>query len=236
MAIARPTKALGNDQYTEEVAAGKLDIIDQEIDDDFNVVYNAVNLIDSGVFTGRIPYSSLDLTGKIQDSDLTTINAARLYGNLPHTIGGVFVDGSSIIAGTLPPRDTATHQKTTQETQSGSTPIVSYLQVAFDIAASAQVVSLHAAVMGSIAQAPPGTSIAGIGIRLDNTVIHQVTVSASGGQTGITTNFPYSLVWPFLLTGLAAGSHTVTVDVYQPGPNFTNNFVSAGSLVATVSP
>ena len=88
MAISRPPKALGNDQYTEEVAAGKLDIIDQEIDDDFNTIYDAVNAINNGTIAGKIPYENIDFHndgtpqgGSIRIGDYAAVDATKLVGN-----------------------------------------------------------------------------------------------------------------------------------------------------------
>src|SRR5215467_6217384 len=80
-----PKPAGGNVNYADEVAAGFPDIIDTDVDSDFNTIYRAVNgqLDDDNInFTlayKKIQYVKLDLTGKIQDSDLVgPIDGAKI--------------------------------------------------------------------------------------------------------------------------------------------------------------
>lgn len=115
--INRPAKALGTFNYADEVAQGKLDIIDAEIDLDFNTLYQGINNLDGTNFnpspTTKLTCAQLDLTNCIKNADIrapagspigTTggINANKLYGTLPFSFAGVFVDGRSIIAQTIP--------------------------------------------------------------------------------------------------------------------------------------
>jgi len=74
--IPRPPKANNNRTYVGEVQSGKFDIIDAEIDQDFNDIYGVVNghLDDANInvdLTGiKIVYEKLNLTGKIKSTDL----------------------------------------------------------------------------------------------------------------------------------------------------------------------
>lgn len=71
----RPPKARGNRNYHDEVLAGKPDILDTELDADFNQIYDTVNgkLIDENIqAAAAIDYSKLNLAGRIKFSDLAS--------------------------------------------------------------------------------------------------------------------------------------------------------------------
>lgn len=71
----RPPKARGTRSYHQEVLLGKPDILDTELDLDFDTIYGTVNghLIDENVQAGAaIDYSKLNLTGRIKQSDLAS--------------------------------------------------------------------------------------------------------------------------------------------------------------------
>jgi hypothetical protein len=71
----RPIKATGSDSYQQEVANGKLDIIDGELDDDIGTLYSLINgnLSDPNISpTAAIAYSKLNLTGQIRDADISS--------------------------------------------------------------------------------------------------------------------------------------------------------------------
>jgi hypothetical protein len=86
--VPRPLKAAGTNSYQGEVAAGKLDIIDAEVDLDFTTIYNLVNgkldnlnLDPGGV---KITYDKLNLTGRIVDSDIVNVSGAKIIaGTIP---------------------------------------------------------------------------------------------------------------------------------------------------------
>lgn len=103
--INRPPKALGTFNYADEVAQGKLDIIDAEIDLDFNTLYTGINKLDGSNFdpnpTTKITCAQLNLTGCVTTTDIVSLDANKLFGFLPHTIGGVFVHGDSLQGGTV---------------------------------------------------------------------------------------------------------------------------------------
>ena len=84
--IVRPPKTAGTNTYQTEVAAGAIAILDTEVDQDFKIVYDLVNgNIDDDNVSGspkRIAYSKLDLTGKIQPSDLQSSPPFTLPGGV----------------------------------------------------------------------------------------------------------------------------------------------------------
>ena len=94
--ISRPTKALGNMDYAKEVEQGKLDIIDVEIDKDFNTLYDGINKLDADNFTGPTKFTcaQVNLTDCIVNTDITAPGA-------PPTFGGRGIHGSKIQPGTL---------------------------------------------------------------------------------------------------------------------------------------
>ena len=64
--VVRPPKAKGHNTYQGEVAAGKRDILDSEVDADFQTIYSMVDggLDDYNVRAGAaVAYSKLNLTG-----------------------------------------------------------------------------------------------------------------------------------------------------------------------------
>lgn len=92
----RPIKATGSDSYQGEVANGKLDIVDGELDDDIGTLYALVNgnLSDANIAPGAaIAYSKLALTGQIRDTDISA----------PGAFPGAGISGTKIIPGTFPP-------------------------------------------------------------------------------------------------------------------------------------
>ena len=104
--IARPnTKEGGFRQYTDKVAAGFNAIIDQEVDDDFNTIYNdyAGNIDDN-----NIPPSQHSSTGGLNaDRDLTPGSiTSRLLSTGLVLPGGQIAPGSITIAQLAP--DTVT--------------------------------------------------------------------------------------------------------------------------------
>jgi hypothetical protein len=100
--IARPnTKEGGFRQYTDKVAAGFNAIIDQEVDDDFNTIYNdyAGNIDDN-----NIPPSQHSSTGGLNaDRDLTPGSiTSRLLSTGLVLPGGQIAPGSITIAQLAP--------------------------------------------------------------------------------------------------------------------------------------
>jgi len=99
MAYTRPPKAAGHNTYAGEVAAGKRDIIDVEVDADFDKLYGTMDggIVNSNISDdAAIAYTKLALAGRILDRDLTFppshsppgpsgggVDAARLFGSLP---------------------------------------------------------------------------------------------------------------------------------------------------------
>jgi len=99
----RPAKSAGNTNYADEVAAGVPDIIDAEVDLDFNTLYNALKggLDDDNINTTlalkKIAYEKLNLTGKVKNSDIVgPIDASKISGS-----GGTAFDGASIKPGSI---------------------------------------------------------------------------------------------------------------------------------------
>lgn len=97
--IVRQPKARGNTDYAKEVAAGKPDILDVEIDLDFNTLYQGVNQLDTSNIAANagILYTQLNLSNPvgIRDKDVT----------LPSNRGGPSdggIDGKKIRDSTLP--------------------------------------------------------------------------------------------------------------------------------------
>jgi hypothetical protein len=71
--IVRPPKTGGSSKYQTEVAAGALAILDTEVDQDLDTIYNLVNgniSNDNVSGTAAIDYAKLNLTGRIKGADL----------------------------------------------------------------------------------------------------------------------------------------------------------------------
>src|SRR5262252_759891 len=94
--VVRPPKAKGHNTYQGEVAAGKRDILDSEVDADFQTIYSMVDggLDDYNVRAGAaIAYSKLNLTGQIKNADISAppspnpnglgIDGSKITGKLP---------------------------------------------------------------------------------------------------------------------------------------------------------
>jgi hypothetical protein len=100
MIVPRPPKELGNQQYTKEVEQGKLDIIDVELDEDFDKLYGLVNgNIDNDNISAvgpRIIYEKLNLAGKIQNSDLAASFTLPGTAYPPNTVPGTSIVNNSI--------------------------------------------------------------------------------------------------------------------------------------------
>jgi hypothetical protein len=115
--VPRPIKARGNANFADEVAAGKPDILDVEVDRDFNALYTLVNgNLDTANIKAsgaNIQYGQLNLTGKIQPGDLApgfVLPANAVIGTSiqDHTIAGVkLVPGAATGAQVLRGDDSA---------------------------------------------------------------------------------------------------------------------------------
>lgn len=99
MIVPRAPKELGNLQFAEEVAEGKLDIVDVELDEDLNRVFNNVNgnLDNSNIRNGAaIVYEKLTLTGKIKTTDLASDFKLPGTSYVNNTIPGASIVNNSI--------------------------------------------------------------------------------------------------------------------------------------------
>jgi hypothetical protein len=100
----RPIKATGSDSYQGEVANGKLDIVDGELDDDIGTLYALVNggLSDANIAAGAaIAYSKLNLNGQIRWTDLNQADWANRIKNV-HVAADAAIDPSKINFGVTP--------------------------------------------------------------------------------------------------------------------------------------
>jgi hypothetical protein len=221
--IVRPPKTAGTNQYQNEVAAGAIDILDTEVDSDFNTIYTLVNgNLDDDNISGspkRIAYAKLDLTGKIQGSDIAP------GANIP---GGTIVQ-DSITTRELAPNSVLLENIGPQQTTraivpNGDDANLSLVNNTEILCAESVWTSgggnwiAHAAVAGSLLS---GNQVSDITIRLrldgtaglptDGTPIHAVHLHFDMSTLDSAIYVPFSAA--------LLGSGQFLLPTFQPGPH-----------------
>lgn len=221
----RPAKARGNANFADEVAAGKPDILDVEVDLDFNTLYTLINgQIDDGninvLGTGvKIAYSKLNLTGSIVGGDLAP---------------GAGIPGGAIAADTVTTRELAPNavlleniapQQTTRAiVPNGDDADLSLVNNTEILCAESVWTSgggiwiTHAAVAGQLLS---GGQVSNITIRLrldgtaglptDGTPIHVVRLHFDMTNQAVAISVPFSAA--------LLGNGQFLLPTFQPGPH-----------------
>lgn len=82
MPLSRPTKTLGNTTFVAENAAGQPLIRADEVDADFDTLFNYFgNIVNADIAPGAaIDYPKLHLSGQIVDGDVANVSGSKLTG------------------------------------------------------------------------------------------------------------------------------------------------------------
>jgi hypothetical protein len=234
--ILRPTKTGGSRTYIDEVTAGFDLIRENEIDGDLNTIYGEFNGgIDNDnilvLHTGpKIDYAKLDLTGRLQPSDLAPGFAlpSTVYppGSIPVsalTPNSIGLD--QLVNGVCAPARAEHQVGLPDQPQNGSTALNNYLSVAITSVTGTIRVSGHV----------QGTAVASGSV--DIYIIVRFRVGANPAREtrrllhAAGDQFPWTVPFVFYDTIPANTATTVAIDIYQPGPNYTFNTLSCGALV-----
>jgi hypothetical protein len=240
--ITRPAKALGHITYQEEVAAGKLEIVDAEIDADLNNIYQLADgaLDDENInrsLTGvKIQYAKLNLSGLVRDADISLptdfsgaggISGNKIKGTIPSSALGPGSVTRTTLALAATMWDNGRAHRSDLVAQNGNTAFNNYLTTTCQARSAFGPLLLIATAMGSLSGGAGGVDInVRFRVRQEGNTLYEATRAMRGD-----TVIPWSCTYVDMLTAPDTAEHNYYVDIYQPGPNFSFNQLQGGSLV-----